>query len=331
MGKTPTVVFLSISSFAMRVLSLLCFVIILVFLVPLAVPYISGAGSYPYVKSALRLERVLSADVRRMVPTTILGYNMTRWIAIAGMLILSNIFTRMRRRLSRRAQYHEHRHSLRQWEAKMKLADDSAAVIPLKRTLEQLKGATNKQDREQLLHLFVETKRKLDAFGRDLAFLAIDVVDSTGMKLGEERAIIENDFREYKRFVEKIFEVHGVVKAAWTPDGVMACFTSVDAAVRAGREVVTGLEGFNKNVKSMRRDFVVRCGVNSGFVYFDDSTPLEEISDRTIDVAGHMQKYAEPNTVCVARPSIEPLRDRLGFEPTGKTVDGYEVYRWGKI
>jgi hypothetical protein len=33
--------------------------------------------------------------------------------------------------------------------------------------------------------------------GRDLAFLSIDVYGSTEMKLGEEIAVIEHDFREY--------------------------------------------------------------------------------------------------------------------------------------
>jgi hypothetical protein len=33
--------------------------------------------------------------------------------------------------------------------------------------------------------------------GRDLAFLSIDVCGSTEMKLGEEKAVIEHDFREY--------------------------------------------------------------------------------------------------------------------------------------
>ena len=70
--------------------------------------------------------------------------------------------------------------------------------------------------------------------------------------------------------------------------------------------------------------------MNTGFVYFDDSVPLEEMSDRVIDIAGHMQKHALPNTVCVAKPAIEPLRERIGFEPAGRTVDGYEVYEWKK-
>jgi len=167
--------------------------------------------------------------------------------------------------------------------------------------------------------------------GRDLAFLAIDIVDSTGMKQGEEKAIIEHDFKEYKRFVERAFTTYGCLKSAWTPDGVMCCFVSVDAATKAAREVINGLEEFNKSVKIMKRDFTVRCGVNSGFVYFDESMPLEEISDRVIDIAGHMQKNAKPNSVCVAKPAIEPLHDRIGFEPAGRVVDGYEVYEWIKV
>jgi hypothetical protein len=46
-------------------------------------------------------------------------------------------------------------------------------------------------------------------------------------------------------------------------------------------------------VKLIKTDFSVRCGVNAGFVYFDETTPLE--ADRVIDVAGHMQKYADPS------------------------------------
>jgi hypothetical protein len=110
----------------------------------------------------------------------------------------------------------------------------------------------------------------------------------------------------------------------------MSCFQFVEAAVAAAREILIDLDYFNSTIKSMRRDFAVRCGVNSGFVYFDESIPLEEISDRVIDIAGHMQKNAKPNSVCVAKPAIEPLNERNGFEPAGRVVDGYEVYEWIK-
>ena len=75
--------------------------------------------------------------------------------------------------------------------------------------------------------------------------------------------------------------------------------------------------------KLIKTDFSVRCGVNAGFVYFDETTPLETMTDRVIDVAGHMQKYADPNTVAVAQNIVEPLNDRAGFAPAKRVVDGY--------
>ena len=123
--------------------------------------------------------------------------------------------------------------------------------------------------------------------------------------------------------------LHGAVGAVCFPLDAIEVSAAVRIAVRHGvpfvaRGAGTGLAGgavpldgavvivttkmnrvlevdeVNRTVKSMRRDFVVRCGVNSGFVYFDESMPLEEVSDRVIDIAGHMQKHAKPNTVCVA-------------------------------
>jgi class 3 adenylate cyclase len=188
----------------------------------------------------------------------------------------------------------------------------------------------DKKDREELLRLFAETKRKLDAMGRDLAFLAIDVVDSTGIKEGEDRAVIEYDFKSYKNFVEGKLRLNGVIKSTWTPDGVMSCFKTVDDAVKAARDVIHGLEDFNKHVKTIRQDFRVRCGINAGYVYFDESLQLEEMSDRVIDVAGHMQKQAKYNSICIAKPAIEPLQDRSGFIPISKMVDGYDVYVWDR-
>jgi hypothetical protein len=60
----------------------------------------------------------------------------------------------------------------------------------------------------------------------------------------------------------------------------------------------------------------------------DDDVPLEDVSDRVIDIAGHMQKHAEPMTVSIAKIVVEPLTDRAGFEETPKIVDGYQVYAW---
>jgi class 3 adenylate cyclase len=183
-------------------------------------------------------------------------------------------------------------------------------------------------DREELLKIFAETKRKLSGMGRELAFLSIDIVDSTKMKIGEDQETIEYDFKQYKTFVDEILKANGVIKVAWTPDGIMACFSNIDTAVKTGKDVIRGLKHFNEEVKLMKSEFRVRCGVNSGYVYMDDDVPLEDVSDRVIDIAGHMQKHAEPMTVSVAKTVVEPLTDRAGFEETPKIVDGYQVYAW---
>ena len=38
----------------------------------------------------------------------------------------------------------------------------------------------------------------------------------------------------------------------------------------------------------MKKIFRVRCGLNAGEVAADESIPMEEIADETVDVAGHL-------------------------------------------
>lgn len=329
MDNRPKIFALKLSAAVLTVLHGVMIGIVLLYLVPYLVMLSDNATKYSYIRSALAAEASISAVVREHVPTRFGGKDLTGIIVIVASLFIGSFFSRGADRLRNSAQFLSYRRSLDDWKSQMNISDNAIILSPLNRTLDELRNAKRK-DRERLMREYAEAKKQLDAMGRDLAFLAVDVVDSTGMKIGEEAAIIEHDFREYKRFVERILSTHGCLRTAWTPDGVMSCFTSVDAAVRAAREIITGLDRFNREVKSIRRDFGVRCGVNSGFVYYDGSVPLEEISDRVIDIAGHMQKNAKPNTVCVAKPAIEPLGDRGGFEPSGRVVDGYEVYEWGR-
>jgi class 3 adenylate cyclase len=323
------ILFLRLLSIIVRIASGLTVILMLILLLPVIVPLFDNALSYGYVRTALHVQEVLIVAIRESVPTMIAGTDMTRWIALIGTFFIGGSLSRFGERFRDRADYLHYRANVDEWAEQMNLSQNAVVLAPLKQKLDQIKTARRK-DREQLLKEFAITKKKLDEMGRDLAFLAIDVVDSTGMKQGEERAIVEHDFKQYKRYVERTLTAHGCLKSTWTPDGVMSAFTSVDAAARAAREVIEQLEFFNREVKTMRRDFAVRCGINSGFVYFDDTIPLEEISDRVIDIAGHMQKHAKPNSVYVAKPAIEPLNDRNGFEPSGTMVDGYEVYEWRK-
>lgn len=312
-----------------RVLSYLLGITLVVFIVAAVIPYFEGYSNYTALKFLDQIKLLTISWLNTQIPTRIGKFDASIWIIIFGLLILKGSLERTSERMKDKSYLMHFRRKYEIWKSKQPLKKGSKLTNRLDVVLSNLENAKPK-DREEILKQFIETKRKLDAMGRDLAFLSIDVVDSTKMKEGEEKAFVEHDFKEFKRFVEGVLINNNVMKTAWTPDGVMACFEKVDDAVNAGRQVIIGLDAFNKNIKTIKRDFSVRAGVNSGFVYYDDELPLEEIADRVIDIAGHFQKHARPNAIWIAKPSIEPLSTRNGFQPINEIVDGYEVYEWKK-
>ena len=308
---------------------------VLVGLFLLAVPWLFGffddAGSYTWVQSLYGghyyLMEQLGEPVQAVLPTRVAGEDRTAWYLAFAFLVISIVASSIGARARRQAEVAPTKRAVEEWKKEMGIEEGSAAARELEEQVEEMER-TGAKSREELLKIFAETKRKLEGMGREFAFLSIDVVGSTEMKEDEDPAAAQYDFGEYRKLVERVFNARGVVKAAWTPDGVMAAFSDVDTAVKAGKDVINSLEHFNREVKLMKTDFAVRCGVNAGFVYLDDSVPLEAVSDRAIDIAGHMQKYAEPNTVAVAKKIAEPLADRAGFVNTIRVVDGYEVFAW---
>ena len=180
-----------------------------------------------------------------------------------------------------------------------------------------------------LLREYAEAKKILYQEKRNLAFLAIDVVGSTKMKAGEEKLVIEHAFTEYKKFIEHILKVNNAWKSTWTPDGAMIAFLTPNDAVKAAKDVLAGLGWFNDGIHHMRTPFSVRCGVNAGEVVFPESKGMEEISDEVIDVAGHMQKYAAPDSLWLPREVLNQLADPAGFRPVaGQQVDGHTPCEW---
>jgi class 3 adenylate cyclase len=299
--------------------------IILIYLAWYISTYTHDPRKWTWVAGALTAEQGITQWVKDVAPTVFGGKDITRWLAVAAAVLFSAFFGRSSRRFMGRSKYLAYRLNFESWKAKAQVSDNAVILSPLHRTLDEMKTAKRK-DRERLLKDFAHAKQRLDAMHQKLAFLAVDVVDSTGMKAGEDAPVVEMDFRRYRRFVETIFSQRGCMKSAWTPDGVMACFQNPTAAAGAARDIIGGLPRFNREVKQIRKDFSVRCGINAGKVYYDDSLALEELSDHVLDVAGHMQKHAAPNTICAAKPAMEPVIQ--GFEPSGRVIDGHEVYVW---
>lgn len=309
----------------LRVLGVLMLLPAILFVIPAAAQFIDGAQKYEVVREATRITQPVVAALQRNAPTRIGGYEAAPWIVVALALVLRSTFQSYGERLRLHAEYAAHKRALAQLRAG--LSQKSEAMKALDTQLEQLKGAT-KQDRETLLKQFIEAKRKLEEAQKDLAFLSIDVIGSTRMKEREERAVIEYSFNEYKKFVNGILNANKVWKVAWTPDGVMCAFPSVDDAIRAAQDVLIGLEDFNRNVKQIRTDFAVRSGISHGKVMFDDSANMEEVSDHVIDVAGHLQKYAGANTIWISREAFDLAARKDGFVPIERKVDEHDVLEW---
>jgi class 3 adenylate cyclase len=180
-----------------------------------------------------------------------------------------------------------------------------------------------------MLREYAEAKKILFQEKRKLAFLSIDVVGSTKMKLGEDKLVIEHAFAEYKKFVERILKANNIWKVAWTPDGIMCAFFTTPDAVRAAQEVLEGLGWFNDGVHQLKMPFNVRCGINAGEVVFPEDKNMEEISDEVIDVAGHMQKYAAHGALWLSRTTMMELGDQSGWRSIAdQKVDGHEVFEW---
>lgn len=311
----------------LRALATLTFLSVLVVLGMAVLPLFQGASSYPWVARVMAWDTAMIAELRSLVPTRIGQLDMARPFLALACLFVAAVIDAGATKLSAVTSPGAKRKRLakRMWAKRPKRSKKKArASAP---TAAPAASGAEKKSREDLVRQMVEAKRELDAMSKDVAFLALDVVESTNMKLGEDPAIVEHDFKEFKTMVEAE-TFRGLLKSAWTPDGAMMCFDSLERAIRAAQEMLRQLPVFNSDTRMMGTPFRVRCGVNAGRVPYDPETPMEAMSHNVIDVAGHMQKYADPDTIYVAGDLVRPKAEKWGFDPADTEVDGYEVYVW---
>ena len=293
-------------------LARLLLVPILLILFAAVLSQFTDAKSHSLIRQLLsaeaRIEQPLITTIRSAVPTRFRGRDIARWIVVLLVYFLSVGVGWAGGQCSVQAAM------LR--EQRRKTEEDSLGQI------------SSGMGREKLLEIYTQAKKTLDEHKRSLAFLSIDVVDSTGLKRDEDPGVAERDFKQYKRLIEKVLQARRALKSAWTPDGVMICFSETQAAVDAAADVLEALLEFNRGVKAIKRDFSVRIGINAGEVLYDEDTPMEEMSDRTIDIAGHFQKHGSVNAISLPKPIAASLGVGRSFKPTGRRVDDLEVYEW---
>ena len=310
----------------------------------LLLPDLADYKAYAYVHYLLVIDDQCVDFVRALVPIQFLGYSPARGICVLLAIVASQVLGGLQRYFTPEAivihgstdkAMLEKKHSIvsgikSRSQLLDVIKDAQSRLDAMQRGNEPPNSAENITKRNNLLIVIAQAQSRLENMERDLAFLSIDVVGSTKMKVGEDRLRIETDFRNYKLFINKEISKGGALTTAWTPDGVMICFPSPDAAVMIAKSIITGLQQFNQNVRTIRAEFHVRCGINSGRVFYDPAIPMEEMSEHIIDVAGHMQKYAETDSIFLSKSTVNRLASGIkeGFRPTNTKVDGFEVYQW---
>ncbi|MFH1415571.1 MAG: hypothetical protein ABIH89_05750 [Elusimicrobiota bacterium] len=271
--------------------------------------------SYIIASIITTADEMLRSFVSRYIPTVIKGIDMTRKLIFFGAVILKLIIYGVNENLA---------YMIESMKSDLVFMQKSKKNFwPFFKTKNE-----NKSELKELLVLNSNVNQKLEKWARALCMLSVDVVHSTEMKLNEDESIAEYDFTEYKDFVERIITGNDCMKSTWTPDGVMACYSSFELAFKAAREIIEGLPEFNKTRKSIKADFSVRCGINAGKIYYDDALPLEELSNRAIDIAGHLQKKAGANTIYVTKKSIKPLASYSNLIPIDEDIYGQEIFEW---
>jgi class 3 adenylate cyclase len=308
-------------------LATVAFLAVGVVLLVALLPFFEGSGSYPWVTRVVAFDVAMIARVRSAVPTEIGQLDFARMFLAMAVFFTATTLDFGANKLSALTSTPRVRRRLPRRKKRAKKAKQSPTAAPFDSKLEA-NTSGDKKSREELVRLMVEAKRELDSMTKDVAFLALDVVESTNMKLGEERAFVDHDFKEFKKMVDGVIARQGLLKSAWTPDGAMICFDSLERAVRAAQAMLQQLPAFNAGTRMMQTPFRVRCGINAGRVQYDAATPMEAMSDNIIDVAGHMQKYAAPDTIFVASDLIRRRKVNRGFTPADTEVDGHAVSVW---
>lgn len=160
-------------------------------------------------------------------------------------------------------------------------------------------------------------QRIANAFSVEGSFVDIDVVNSTGMKalISEpERIIVSFErFRAYVSGIVTEFEGHVLNSNG---DELMCFFASSLNAVRAGSAVFSRLDLFNKEENALDLPFRFRIGVHSGKSLVDLKRGIAYSA--VLDVAGHLQKAAEPDRMVISEDTMSSLPRGLPFKLSGR-------------
>ncbi len=322
-SQNGSLILLKILSISLKIIGYLLTLLLIIFILSVVFSFVPNAEDYQAVRIINQISYPVFGWLEGILPTTAFGYNFSWLVAIIAILILKGINNALQNAVNRFAFRLKTRKASYLTTVRPPISKESSGDHA-KEMAEVEEGG----GRASLLKQFISVKKKLEEAQKDLTFLAVDVIGSTKMKIQEDPAIIEYSFAEYKKFVGNILMKNRVWKVSWTPDGLMAAFWTTEDAIKAGQTILKELEVFNKHVNQMKSDIQIRSGANYGKVMFDLSAQMEEVSDPSIDLAGHLQKASAPNTLWISRTTFDVAHNKEGFVPKEEEVDNNHVMEW---
>ena len=143
----------------------------------------------------------------------------------------------------------------------------------------------------------------------EITFVDIDITGSTNLKEGESKEAVVYSFGQYNQMLDDIVHKYRGEQFNRIGDGRILRFADATDAVKMGIELQNALLEFNKDETKNRlnKPFKVRIGVNTGDCLIDPVLETSDVADHTLDVACHLQKYSEPDTVYISENTYSNL------------------------
>jgi class 3 adenylate cyclase len=177
-------------------------------------------------------------------------------------------------------------------------------------------------DLEALKRQYEEEKRRYRELGeqiqrkyeREVTAVSVDVVQSRESKERGTPVDAQLTYDAYHQWVDKKLEQYGWKpddlrdRRVWAGDGLMALWVNPDEAVAWARELLDTLTTFNARSNRLPRPVQIRIGIHTGKALPPGALALGNVASSTFDVAGHLQKWAAPNTVRISEATYELLK-----------------------
>ena len=163
----------------------------------------------------------------------------------------------------------------------------------------------------------IDLDREIEEFNVMGSFLDVDVVSSRGMKGGGEKAEhIIVSFERFRAYVGGICEEWGGQVLNSNGDELMCFFESAASAVMAGSTILERLADFNRDLNLLSTDFHFRLGAHTGVSLVDLNAGIAY--SEVLDTAGHIQKFADTDSLVVSQATLDSLVKDIPATPVGE-------------